>query len=92
MSDETSDRSAGTSDKETDERVERLGGCKNPHVRNAADAAASEPRAFNGAASSGKNTQSAEKIEDRLELQVSLFAARRQRPRLRLKWERLQLD
>ena len=30
LSDETSDRSAATSDKETDERVERLGGCKNP--------------------------------------------------------------
>jgi hypothetical protein len=52
FSDETSDRSAATSDKETDERVERLGGCKNPHVSNAADAAASEPRAFNGVASS----------------------------------------
>ena len=36
--------SAATSDKETDERVGRLGGCKNPHVRTAADAAASEPR------------------------------------------------
>ena len=42
LSDETSDRSAATSDKETDGRVGRLGGCKNPHTLGGARTRTSE--------------------------------------------------